>query len=86
VLPNDFAALDRQSSDCKRKVSFVTNKAFFYLFVNGVRDFFVESEYNMAYRDWDERDDQRHYDPNGFTDLKTLFRSDIIKSGQPFQV
>jgi hypothetical protein len=85
VLPNDFAALDRQSSDCKRKVSFVINKAFIYLFVNGVRDFFVESEYNIAYRDWDERDDQRHYDPNGFTDLKTLFRSDIIKKGNHFK-
>lgn len=85
VLPNDFAHLDRQRSDCKRKVSFVINKAYFYLFVNGVRDFFVESEMNMAYRDWDERDEQRHYDPNGFTDLKTLFRSDLIKSGNHFK-
>lgn len=85
VLPNDFAHLDRQSSDCKRKVSFVINKAFFYLFVNGVRDFFVESEFNIAYRDWDDRDDQRHYDPYGYTDLKTLFRSDIIKAGNHFK-
>jgi len=85
LLPNDFAALDRQSSDCKRKVSFVINKAFFYLFVNGVRDFFVESEMNMAQRDWDEKDEQRHYDPNGFSDLKTLFRSDIIRSGNHFK-
>lgn len=85
VLPNDFAALDRQSSDCNRKVSFVIDKAYFYLFVNGVRDFFVESELNMAQRDWDDRDEQRHYDPNGFTDLKTLFRSDIIKSGNHFK-
>jgi hypothetical protein len=85
VLPNDLAHLDRNSSDCKRKVSFVINQAFFYLFVNGVRDFFVESELNMAYRDWDERDEQRHYDPAGFTDLKTLFRSDIVKSGNHFK-
>jgi hypothetical protein len=85
VLPNDFASLDRKSSDCKSKVSFVINKAFFYLFVNGVRDFFVESELNMAQRDWDEKDEQRHYDPHGFTDLKTLFRSDIIKSGNHFK-
>jgi hypothetical protein len=85
VLPNDFAALDRRSSNCKKKLSFVIDKAYFYLFVNGVRDFFCESEMNMAYRDWDERDEQRHYDPNGFTDLKTLFRSDIIKSGNHFK-
>lgn len=85
VLPNDYAALDRQSADCKRKVSFVINNAFFYLFVNGIRDFFVESEMNMGYRDWDDKDEQRHYDPYGFTDLKTLFRSDIIRSGNHFK-
>jgi hypothetical protein len=85
VLPNDFAALDRPASDCKTKVSFVINKAFFYTFVNGVRDFFVESEYNLAQRDWGERIDERHYDAGNFTDLKTLFRSDIIKSGNHFK-
>jgi hypothetical protein len=85
VLPNDFAHLDRQSSDCKRKISFVINQGYFYLFVNGIRDFFVESELNMAYRDWDDRDEDRHYDPAGFTDLKTLFRSDLIKSGNHFK-
>jgi hypothetical protein len=85
VLPNDFAYLDRKSSDCKRKAGFVINQAFFYLFVNGIRDFFVESELNLAYRDWDDQDEQRHYDPAGFTDLKVLFRSDVIKSGNHFK-
>lgn len=85
VLPNDLAHFDRQSSDCNKKVSFVINNAFFYLFINGVRDFFVESELNMAYRDWGEQDYQRHYDPVGLSDLKTLFRSDIIKSGNYFK-
>jgi hypothetical protein len=85
VLPNDLAHLDRQKSDCNKKISFIINKAFFYLFINGVRDFFVESEMNMAYRDWGERDEERYYDPVGMTDLKALFRSDIIKSGNNFK-
>jgi hypothetical protein len=66
-------------------VSFVINNAYFYLFVNGVRDFFVESEINLANRDWGDRDEERHYDPYGFTDLRALFRSDIIRSGNHFK-
>ena len=51
----------------------------FYIFCNGVRDFFVESEVNVGYRDWDEEISKRFYDPYGFTDLSGMFRSDIIK-------
>lgn len=52
---------------------------YFYLFCNGVRDFFVESEVNVGYRDWDDEISKRFYDPYGFTDLSGMFRSDIIK-------
>ena len=52
---------------------------YFYLSCNGVRDFFVESEVNVGYRDWDEEISKRFYDPYGFTDLSGMFRSDIIK-------
>lgn len=52
----------------------------FYISCNGVRDFFVESEINLAQRDWGENLSQRHYDPYLFTDTSTLFRSDILKS------
>lgn len=55
------------------------NDANFYLFCNGVRDFFVESEVNVGYRDWDDEISKRFYDPYGFTDLSGMFRSDIIK-------
>ncbi len=51
----------------------------FYLFCNGVRDFFVESEVNVGYRDWEEEASKRFYDPYGYTDLVTLFRSDLVK-------
>lgn len=60
--------------------TFYVKKGYFYLFCNGVRDFFVESEVNVALRDWEDLDSKRHYDPYEFTDLSTLMRADIIKS------
>lgn len=61
------------------------NKGHFYLFNSGVRDFYVESEVNLAYRDWEDDYAHRHYDPYGFTDLISMFRSDIIKSGNYYK-
>ena len=64
--------------------SFV-DRGFFYLFCNGVRDFFVESEVNLAYRDWEETPDKRHYDQDKYTDLNSMFRSDIMRRGNFFK-
>jgi hypothetical protein len=52
------------------------------LFYNGVRDFFCESELNMAFRDYGEDDREKFYDVygNSFNDLSTMFRSDMIKT------
>lgn len=85
VLPNDYRHLDRMKSDCKSRVAFGIEDAYFYLFVNGVRDFFVESEVNLAQRDWGEQLSQQIYDPYRNTDLTSLFRSDIIKSGNYYK-
>jgi hypothetical protein len=52
-----------------------------HLFHSGVRDFFVESEVNIEYRDWDDEEFERHYDPYEHTDYRDLFRSDRIKYG-----
>jgi hypothetical protein len=57
----------------------------FYLFCNGVRDFFVESEVNVAYRDWEEDIARRHYDDRTFADLDAMFRSDIVISGNYYK-
>lgn len=81
VLPNDMAHLDRDQGDCNTKISFIIRQAYFYLFSNGVRDFFCESEINLGYRDHGDSEHEQIFDPKGNTDLKTLFRSDIIKSG-----
>lgn len=69
------------SLDGVSKKAFYVNRGYFYLFNSGVRDFFVESEINLAYRDWDESIAKRHYDPYRFTDLQGMFRSDIIQAG-----
>ncbi len=53
---------------------------FFYLFNNGVRDFYVESDVNVGYRDWGEELQQHFYDPYGYTDIAYMFRSDMIKT------
>ena len=57
-----------------------TNKVM-YLFYSGVRDFYVESEVNIEYRDWDDEVERRHYDPNLYEDIKQMFRTDRIKVG-----
>ena len=68
-------------SSLANKLRFVKQQSLFYLFNSGVRDFFVESEYNVDSRDWGELDEQRHYDPYRYTDLSSLFDTKIIKFG-----
>jgi len=60
-------------------VSFRVKDRYFYLFQSAVRDFFVESEINTAQRDWGDLPQEKHYDPYGFTDLRSLFDVPIIK-------
>jgi hypothetical protein len=59
---------------------FAVKNAYMYLFNNGVRDFFTESELNMAFRDYGENLWDKFYDVygNSFNDLQTMFRSDLI--------
>ena len=85
VFPNDYFYLDRRKSECTSKLGFGVKNGYFYLFANGVRDFFCESEINMAQRDWGEEIAQRHYDTYTYTDLQSLFRSDIIKAGNYYK-
>ena len=81
-LANDYRVLDRRNSS---GVTFFVKKGYFYLFNSGVRDFFVESEVNLAYRDWEDDVNKRHYDPHKFVDLNAMFRSDIIQSGNYYK-
>lgn len=74
--------LDRDESSTN---SFIVTNAWFYLFNNGIRDFFVESEVNLAFRDYGELISERHYDKYSYTDYNAIFRSDIIKSGNYYK-
>lgn len=64
---------------------FGARNAYMYLFQSGIRDFFVESEYNVDLRDWGERKEERIYDPYGYGNLKELFDTDIIKFGNYYK-
>jgi hypothetical protein len=64
---------------------FYIHKGYMYLFNSGVREFFVESEVNVAHRDWGEELSKRHYDSDSFTDLGLIMRSDIIRSGNYYK-
>jgi hypothetical protein len=75
--PSSYHRFDRPAAVTG---AFSVKNAYAYLFHNGVRDFYTESELNMAYRDYGEEDYQKFWDPYGasFTDEDTMFRSDLI--------
>lgn len=89
ITPSDFYVLDGPA--CNTFLgSLVTTfqfdkKGWFYLFNSGVRDFFVESEVNVAYRDYGELQEQRFFDPYAGSDTKDLFATNIIKSGNYYK-
>ena len=56
-----------------------------YTFNSGVRDFFVESEINIDLRDWGNVDEERHYDPYRFTNLKQIFDTATIRTGNYYK-
>jgi hypothetical protein len=78
TTPSDSYRLDSPGNGTTLRL--VRKHNWFYLFYNGVRDYFTESELNMAYRDYGLEDFQKFYDVYGFSfnDISTMFRSDII--------
>lgn len=81
---SELRSLDKATKTSKW-LKLYLDKGYFYLFNSGVRDFFVESEINLAYRDWEEDINGRHYDSNAFTDLTSMFRSDVIIAGNYYK-
>ena len=76
VLPNDFHHFDRKLASGILGI----RNAYMYLFNSGIRDFYVESEINLAFRDHDDSPATRHYDFYTYTAYDELFREDYIKS------
>ena len=96
ALPNDYYYLDRDPAACSGGGLFQTigggtgslfsiHEGYMYLHANGINDFFVESELNLAQRDWGEDTYKRHYDRLTYTPLTELFHVDIIKKGNYYK-
>ena len=83
AFPNDDYALDSDPAKCNsiRSLSLAAKERYMYLFNSGVRDFWVESEINLAQRDHEDTEASRFYDHTEYTDLTSLFRPSSIKVG-----
>jgi len=91
IFPSDLFYLDRGSNSCASGLDaifgnsgdpnprFAMRYAYMYTHVNGILDFFVESEVNLANRDWEDRADARIYDVYGYNDVDELFHAQIEK-------
>jgi hypothetical protein len=82
--PSKYHVLDRPDF----QLGLAIKLGYIYLFNSGVRDFFVESEYNVDLRDFGDDYSQRHYESRGrnaFTSLSDLFESGLIRSGNYYK-
>lgn len=66
-------------------LNFGVKNAAMYLFQSGIRDFYVESEYNIDLRDWGELKEERIYQPYGYANIKELFDTNIIRFGNYYK-
>ena len=85
-FPSEYQVLDRPGNLINN--GFAIKYGYMYLFNSGVRDFFVESEYNVDLRDFGDVPEQRHYQSKGrdsYTDLPTMFDTGIIKFGNYYR-
>ena len=85
TLPSNFYHLDNTNynyNNDNMNLNVISNglmgvkNAYFYLATSGVRDFFVESDILLDFRQQGTFDYQKSYLPYRFTDLEDLFRMD----------
>ena len=95
LSPNDLFYLDRGENSCGAtslttvfgpasnqndpNPIFAMRYAYMYSHVNGILDFFVESEINLANRDWEDEKAKRIYSVYDYNDLTELFHAQIQK-------
>ena len=90
ALPGDLFYLDRGEGSCVQgALSMFSNKGanpmfamrygYMYTHCNGILDFYVESEVNLANRDWTDVPEGRHYDTFRYNNTDDLFQAEIIK-------
>lgn len=92
ILPHSFYNLDGSQftvlggiggsplADASQ-IRLAVRNAWMYLFSSGVKDFYVESEINVDFRDYGETEAEKFYDPFRYTDTKAIFDTNIIKAG-----
>ena len=83
--PSNLHNLDNDKNNPLLLFGLGIRYGYIYLFNSGVKDFFVESEINVALRDHDDRPETRHYDYSEYTDLREMFDIDIIKTGNYYK-
>jgi hypothetical protein len=59
---------------------FVVTGGYMYVHNSGVQDFYVETDINLAYRDWEDVPRKRHYDEQEYTDTVEMFDAQHITS------
>ena len=92
ALPTDLYYLDRgdtcgssgltnlfSSRGNPKNPAFALRYAYMYTHISGISDFFVESEINLAHRDWDDRSEEKIYSSYYNNNVKDLLHADIIK-------
>ena len=72
---------EEDANDNRGKSLFHVKDRYFYTHVSGVQDFFVESEINVAQRDYEDQKGKRHYDWLEYTDVNELFNAEFIAIG-----
>jgi len=93
AVPSDYYALDGATISGGGGIGGITltnlfrfdKRGWFYLFNSGVREFFVESEINTAYREQGPLESQKFFDPYSGGDTKTIFKTEHIKSGNYYK-
>ncbi len=85
-IPQSFDNVDYETPDPPYEAAtdtdnsggvFVVTEHYMYTHNNGVQDFFVESEINVAHRDYSDSITTRHYDYLDYTDINTMFDAKI---------
>jgi len=90
ITPKDYYALDGGELSGNWLTSIASGfrfdkRGWFYLFNSGVRDFFVESEINLAFRDYGALPSEKYFNPYLGSNTKDLFETSIIKSGNYYK-
>lgn len=89
INPSDYHVFDRPGGILNlENLGYIIRKGYIYLFNSGIRDFYVESEYNIDFREYGEEIEERHYNELGrdaYTDLDAMFSPKLIRAANYYK-